>query len=46
MYSNSLIDVVEKINDLPIKIVNGTPVLIRDIGTALVADSASNLDRA
>ena len=36
---NSLIDVVEKINDLPIKIVNGTPVLIRDIGTA--ADSAA-----
>ncbi|HNI69029.1 MAG TPA: efflux RND transporter permease subunit, partial [Nitrospira sp.] len=39
VYSNSLIDVVEKINDLPIKIVNGTPVLIRDIGTA--ADSAA-----
>ena len=28
-----------KINDLPIKIVSGTPVLIRDIGTA--ADSAA-----
>ena len=39
VYSNSLIDVVDKINDLPIKVVNGTPVLIRDIGTA--ADSAA-----
>ncbi|MGE0278217.1 MAG: efflux RND transporter permease subunit [Nitrospiraceae bacterium] len=39
VYSNSLIDVVEKINDIPIKIVNGTPVFIRDIGTA--ADSAA-----
>ena len=39
VYSNSLIDVVDKINDIPIKIVNGTPVLIRDIGTA--ADSAA-----
>ncbi|HNG01110.1 MAG TPA: efflux RND transporter permease subunit [Nitrospira sp.] len=39
VYSNSLVDVVDKINDLPIKIVNGTPVLIRDIGTA--ADSAA-----
>lgn len=39
VYSNSLIDVVEKINDIPIKIVNGTPILVRDIGTA--ADSAA-----
>ena len=39
VYSNSLIDVVDKINDIPIKIVNGTPVFIRDIGTA--ADSAA-----
>ena len=39
VYSNSLVDVVEKINDIPIKVVNGTPVLIRDIGTA--ADSAA-----
>ena len=34
VYSNSLIDVVDKINDIPIKVVNGTPVLVRDIGTA------------
>ena len=39
VYSNSLIDLVEKINDIPIKVVNGTPVLVRDIGTA--ADSAA-----
>ncbi|MBS0170053.1 MAG: efflux RND transporter permease subunit [Nitrospira sp.] len=39
VYSNSLIDVVEKINDIPIKVVNGIPVLVRDIGTA--ADSAA-----
>ncbi|WP_447598382.1 efflux RND transporter permease subunit [Nitrospira sp. Nam80] len=39
VYSNSLIDVVDKINDIPIKIVNGTPVFVRDIGTA--ADSAA-----
>ena len=39
VYSNSLIDVVQKINDIPIKIVNGTPVLVRDIGTA--ADSSA-----
>jgi multidrug efflux pump subunit AcrB len=39
VYSNSLIDVVEKINDVPIKVVNGTPILVRDIGTA--ADSAA-----
>ncbi len=39
VYSNSLIDVVDKINDIPIKVVNGTPILVRDIGTA--ADSAA-----
>ncbi len=39
VYSNSLVDVVEKINDIPIKVVNGTPILVRDIGTA--ADSAA-----
>ncbi|HET9963618.1 MAG TPA: efflux RND transporter permease subunit, partial [Nitrospiraceae bacterium] len=39
VYSNSLVDVVDKINDIPIKLVNGTPVLVRDIGTA--ADSSA-----
>jgi multidrug efflux pump subunit AcrB len=39
VYSNSLIDVVDRINDIPVKIVNGTPIFVRDIGTA--ADSAA-----
>jgi multidrug efflux pump subunit AcrB len=39
VYSNSLIGVVDKINDIPIKIVNGTPIFVRDIGTA--SDSAA-----
>ena len=39
VYSNSLMSVVDQINDVPIKVVNGTPILIRDIGTA--ADSAA-----
>ena len=39
VYSNSLIDIVNQINDVPIKVVNGTPVFVRDIGTA--ADSAA-----
>ncbi len=39
VYSNSLIDIVDRINEVPIKVVNGAPVLIRDIGTA--ADSAA-----
>lgn len=39
IYSNSLIDVVSQINDVPIKVINGTPVFVRDIGTA--ADSAA-----
>jgi multidrug efflux pump subunit AcrB len=39
VYSNSLISVVDQINELPIKIVNGSPILVRDIGTA--ADSAA-----
>jgi len=39
VYSNSLIEVVDQINDIPIKVVNGTPLFIRDIGTA--SDSAA-----
>jgi len=34
VYSNSLVRVVDQINDLPVKVVNGSLVLIRDIGTA------------
>jgi len=39
VYSNSMIGLVDRINDVPIKVVNGTPVFIRDIGTA--ADSSA-----
>jgi multidrug efflux pump subunit AcrB len=39
VYSNTLIQVVDQINNIPIKVVNGVPVFIRDIGT--VADSAA-----
>ncbi len=39
VYSNSLIDAIDAINDIPIKVVNGTPIFVRDIGTA--ADSAA-----
>jgi len=39
VYSNSLIGPVDQINDIPIKVVNGTPVFVRDIGTA--SDSAA-----
>src|SRR5215831_5632047 len=39
LYSNSLIDVVSQINNVPIKVVNGTPIFVRDIGAA--ADSAA-----
>lgn len=39
VYSNSLISVVDQINEVPIKVVNGSPILVRDIGTA--ADSAA-----
>jgi multidrug efflux pump subunit AcrB len=39
VYSNTLIEIVDQINNIPIKVVNGVPVFIRDIGT--VADSAA-----
>jgi multidrug efflux pump subunit AcrB len=39
VYSNSLVALVDTINDIPLKVVNGTPILVRDIGTA--ADSAA-----
>jgi multidrug efflux pump subunit AcrB len=39
VYSNTLIEIVDQINNVPIKLVNGVPVFIRDIGT--VADSAA-----
>ncbi len=37
VYTNSLIQFVEQMNDIPIKVVNGVPVLLKDVGKA--ADS-------
>ncbi len=37
VYTNSLIKVVEQMNEIPIKVVNGVPVLLKDVGRA--ADS-------
>lgn len=37
VYTNSLIQFIEQINEIPVKIVNGVPVLLKDVGRA--ADS-------
>ncbi len=37
VYTNSMIQVVDQINDIPIKVVNGVPVFLKDVGRA--ADS-------
>ena len=37
--SNSMVPLVSGLNDIPIKVVNGVPVFLRDVGTA--ADSTS-----
>ncbi|MDC8448010.1 MAG: efflux RND transporter permease subunit [Nitrospira sp.] len=37
VYTNSMIQVVDQINDIPIKVVNGVPVFLKDVGQA--ADS-------
>jgi len=37
LYTNSMIQVVEEMNDIPIKVVNGVPVLLKDVAQA--ADS-------
>jgi multidrug efflux pump subunit AcrB len=34
VYTNSLIQFVEQMNDIPVKVVNGVPVLLRDVGKA------------
>lgn len=39
LYSNSMIKLVEHMNDIPIKVVNGVPVYLRDVGVA--ADSTA-----
>jgi multidrug efflux pump subunit AcrB len=35
LYTNSMIKVVDNMNDIPIKIVNGTPITLRDVGKAV-----------
>jgi multidrug efflux pump subunit AcrB len=35
LYTNSMIKIVDNMNDIPIKIVNGTPVTLRDVGKAV-----------
>ncbi len=37
VYTNSMIKIVEQMNDIPIKVVNGVPVLLKDVARA--ADS-------
>ncbi|HXF92706.1 MAG TPA: efflux RND transporter permease subunit [Nitrospiraceae bacterium] len=37
VYTNSLIQFVEQMNEIPIKVVNGVPILLKDVGRA--ADS-------
>ncbi len=35
VYANSLVEVVARMNDIPIKIVNGVPVRLQDVGQAV-----------
>jgi len=35
LYTNSMIRIVDNMNDIPIKIVNGTPMTLRDVGKAV-----------
>ncbi|MFM8552825.1 MAG: efflux RND transporter permease subunit [Nitrospiraceae bacterium] len=35
LYTNSMIRIVDNMNDIPIKIVNGTPITLRDVGKAV-----------
>jgi len=35
LYTNSMIKIVDNMNDIPIKIVNGTPITLRDVGKAV-----------
>src|SRR6267143_4505827 len=39
VYSNSIVSLVREMNDFPIKVVNGVPVYLKDVGTA--ADSTA-----
>lgn len=35
VYTNSMIQVVDQMNDIPIKVVNGVPIFLRDVGKAV-----------
>ncbi len=35
VYTNSMIKVVDQMNDIPIKVVNGVPIFLRDVGKAV-----------
>lgn len=35
VYTNSLIQVVERMNEIPIKVVNGVPIQLKDVGRAV-----------
>ena len=35
VYTNSMIKVVDQMNDIPIKVVNGVPLFLRDVGKAV-----------
>ncbi|MGA6828870.1 efflux RND transporter permease subunit [Nitrospira sp. NS4] len=35
VYTNSMIKVVDQMNDIPLKVVNGVPVYLRDVGKAV-----------
>lgn len=35
VYTNSMIKVVDQMNDIPIKVVNGVPVFLKDVGRAV-----------
>ena len=35
VYTNSMIKVVDQMNDIPIKIINGVPVFLKDVGRAV-----------
>jgi multidrug efflux pump subunit AcrB len=39
VYSNSIASLVEEMNDFPVKVVNGVPLFLKDVGTA--ADSTA-----
>jgi multidrug efflux pump subunit AcrB len=35
VYTNSMIKIIEQMNDIPLKVVNGVPITLRDVGKAV-----------